>query len=91
MKKETLVQVRNYLEERRIESLNYLEIEIKEEDSLMLDLARMVVEEKIRDVEPKQGAENIKVTINTIDISEKVNDAARQIRSEFEVKKSDID
>lgn len=55
MKKETLMQVREYLEERRIESLNYSEIETTDADPVMLDLARIVVEEKIRDLELKQS------------------------------------
>ena len=57
MEKETLVQVRNYLIERRVDALQYSDVETKEIDPVMLDLARIVVEDKIRDLEPKQGVE----------------------------------
>ena len=65
MEKETLVQVRNYLIERRADALQYSEVETKEIDPVMLDLARIVVEDKIRDLEPKQGVEDEKVNSPT--------------------------
>lgn len=54
MERETLEQVRAYLEERRLESLNFESIETTEADPVMLDLAKMVVEEKIKDLESEQ-------------------------------------
>lgn len=78
MKKETLMQVREYLEERRIESLNYSEIETTDADPVMLDLARIVVEEKIRDLELKQSLWEIKVKIDGADISEIASEAVKK-------------
>lgn len=78
MKKETLMQVREYLEERRIESLNYSEIETTDADPVMLDLARIVVEEKIRDLELKQSLGEIKVKIDGADISEIASEAVKK-------------
>lgn len=78
MKKETLMQVREYLEERRIESLNYSEIETTDADPVMLDLARIVVEEKIRDLELKQSLGEIKAKIDGADISEIASEAVKK-------------
>lgn len=74
MERETLEQVRVYLEERRLESLNFEAIETTEADPVMLDLAKMVVEEKIRDLEPKQS-----INIKEIIISGKALEIAKDI------------
>lgn len=83
MERETLEQVIAYLEERRLESLNFEEIETTEADPVMLDLAKMVVEEKIRDLEPKEGVGNIEVTINAAEVTTMVKDMVNQITEEF--------
>ena len=74
MERETLEQVIAYLEERRLESLNFEAIETTEADPVMLDLAKMVVEEKIRDLEPKQS-----INIKEIIISGKALEIAKDI------------
>lgn len=74
MERETLKQVRAYLEEKRLESLNFEAIETTEADPVMLDLAKMVVEEKIRDLEPKQS-----INIKEIIISGKALEIAKDI------------
>ena len=83
MERETLEQVIAYLEERRLESLNFEAIETTEADPVMLDLAKMVVEEKIRDLEPKEGVGNIEVTINAAEVTTMVKDMVNQITEEF--------
>ena len=77
MKKETLEQVREYLEERRLESLNFSAIETSEADPVMLDLARIVVEEKIRELEAKQGVEDEKVNSPTDNLTATIHIDAR--------------
>ncbi len=84
MERETLEQVRAYLEERRLECLNFEEIETTEADPVMLDLAKMVIEEKIRDLEPKEGVGSIEVTINATEVATMVKDTVNQITEEVE-------
>ena len=74
MERETLEQVIAYLEERGLKSQNFEAIETTEADPVMLDLAKMVVEEKIRDLEPKEGVGNIEVTINAAEVTTMVKD-----------------
>lgn len=83
MERETLEQVRAYLEERRLESLNFEAIETTEADPVMLDLAKMVVEEKIIALEPKEGVGSIEVTINATGFATMVKDMINQIAEEF--------
>ena len=83
MERETLEQVRAYLEERRLESLNFESIETTEADPVMLDLAKMVVEEKIRALGPKEGVGSIEVTINATEVATMVKDKINQITEEL--------
>ena len=83
MERETLEQVRAYLEERRLESLNFEAIETTEADPVMLDLAKMVVEEKIRALEAKEVVGSIEVTINATEVATMVKDMINQITEEF--------
>lgn len=84
MERETLEQVRAYLEERRLECLNFEAIETTEADPVMLDLAKMVVEEKIRGLEPKEGVGSIEVTINATEVVTMAKDMINKITEELE-------